>query len=143
MPYVTTQQLVDRFGVDELIQITNHTDPSATTVNETRVANAVADIDALVNASLAARYALPLTTVPLVLLNIAADLVRARLYGDRIPNHIGEREKAALKLLDKIAGGTLALGLDAAAQTTPPSDGPQYFTGSSVFTADSLRDYAP
>ncbi|MFG6462265.1 gp436 family protein [Roseateles sp. DXS20W] len=143
MPYVTTQHLIDRFGQAELIQVTNAEDPAATTVNATRVTNAVADIGALIDAKLAARYALPLATVPLVLLNVAADLVRARLYDDRIPDRLADREKAALKLLDQIAEGTLSLGLDAAAQPTPPSDGPQYFSGRSVFTADSLSDYAP
>jgi phage gp36-like protein len=143
MPYVTIQQLADRFGADELIQITNPTDPTATTVNATRVDNAVADIGALIDAKLGARYTVPLTTVPLVLLNVAADMVRARLLDDRIPDRIAERERAALKLLDQIADGSLSLGLDAAAQATPPSDGPQFFSGNAVFTADSLKDYAP
>lgn len=143
MSYVTAQHLSDRFGLDELIQVTNPTDPTATTVNATRVDQAVADIGALIDAKLGARYAMPLVTVPLVLLNIAADLVRARLYDDRIPDRLADREKAALKLLDQIADGTLSLGLDAAAQATPPSDGPQYFSGNATFTADSLRDYAP
>lgn len=143
MPYVTSQQLVDRFGLDELIQISNPTDPTATTVNATRVDNAIADIGALIDAKLAPRYTVPLTTVPLVLLNIACDLVRARLYDDRIPDRIAERERAALKLLDQVGEGKLTLGLDAAAQATPPSDGPQSFSGTAVFTADSLRDYAP
>jgi len=143
MTYATQQQLVDRFGADELIQITNQDDPTATMVHATRVTNAAADVDALIDAKLGARYALPLASVPLVLTNIAADLVRARLYDDRLPDRLADRERAALKLLDQVADGTLSLGLDAAAQATPPSDGPQYFTGSSVFTADSLRDFAP
>jgi phage gp36-like protein len=143
MPYVTSQQLVDRFGLDELIQVSNPTDPTATAINDTRVANAVADISALIDAKLGARYAVPLTSVPLVLQNIACDLVRARLYDDRIPDRIADREKAALKLLDDIAAGNLTLGLDAAAQPTAPSDGPQYFSGTPTFTQTSLSDYAP
>jgi phage gp36-like protein len=141
--YITTQQLVDRFGLDELIQVSNPSDPTATAINDTRVSNAVADISALIDAKLGARYAVPLTSVPLVLQNIACDLVRARLYDDRIPDRIADREKAALKLLDDIAAGNLTLGLDAAAQPTAPSDGPQYFSGTPTFTQTSLSDYAP
>jgi phage gp36-like protein len=141
--YITTQQLVDRFGLDELIQVSNPSDPTATAINDTRVSNAVADISALIDAKLGARYAVPLTSVPLVLQNIACDLVRARLYDDRIPDRIADREKAALKLLDDMAAGNLTLGLDAAAQPTAPSDGPQYFSGTPTFTQTSLSDYAP
>lgn len=141
MPYTTAQQLTDRFGLDELIQITNPTDPTATAVNAVKLDGAVADIDALIDAKLQARYTLPMLLVPLVLSNVACDLVRARLYDDRIPERLAERERAALKLLDQMASGQMALGLDAVAQATPTTDGPQYFSAGRVFSPDSLADY--
>lgn len=141
MPYTTAQQLTDRFGLDELIQITNPTDPTATAVNAVKLDGAVADIDALIDAKLQARYTLPMLTVPLVLSNVACDLVRARLYDDRIPERLAERERAALKLLDQMASGQMALGLDAVAQATPTTDGPQFFSAGRVFGPDSLADY--
>lgn len=141
MPYTTAQQLTDRFGLDELIQITNPSDPTATAVNAVKLDGAVADIDALIDAKLQARYTLPMLTVPLVLSNVACDLVRARLYDDRIPERLAERERAALKLLDQMASGQMALGLDAVAQATPTTDGPQYFSAGRVFSPDSLADY--
>lgn len=144
MPYTTSSALEARFGLDELIQVTNPTDPDAVVVNSVRVDDAIADIDAIINAKLAARYALPLTVVPLVLRNIACDLVRARLYEDRIPDRVAERERAAMKLLDEISAGKLSLGLDEAQQPVPTSAGGAQFTdGTRVFTRDSLSDYAP
>ena len=141
--YCTQIDLVDRFGVDELVQITNPTNPDATQVDTVRVADALDDIDALIDAKLAARYALPLASVPRVLRNIACDLVRARLYEDRITEHVASREKAALRLLDDISAGKLGLGLADNGQATAPFDGPQFVTGGRVFTPASLRDYAP
>lgn len=143
MPYTTQPDLVDRFGTDELIQISNPTDPTATVVNATRIDNAITDIDALVDAKLAPRFTLPLASVPRVLRNIACDLVRARLYEDRITDHVASRERQALKLLDEISAGKLSLGLDDAAQLTPAADGPQFTTPARVFTAGTLADYAP
>lgn len=143
MSYSTSQSLVDRYGVDELIQVTNPTDPTATAVNATRIDDAIADIDALIDAKLQARFSLPLASVPRVLRNISGDLVRARLYEDRMPEHVGKRETTALKLLDEIASGKLSLGLDDAAQATPPSDGPQFTTSARVFGPAELADYAP
>lgn len=141
--YTSTRQLADRIGQGELIQLTNPTDPTATTINAVRMEDAIADIEALIDAKLLPRYALPLATVPRLLSNIAADLLRARLYADRVPESIANREKAALKLLDDIATGKLSLGLDMAAQATPPADGPQFFTTQPVFTPGSLSDFAP
>lgn len=143
MPYCTQANLVDRFGQVELIQLTNPTDPAAVTVNATRVDDGIADIDALITAKLQARYALPLATVPRVLRNIACDLVRARLYEDRITDHVAKRETAALKLLDEISQGKLQLGLDDAGQAAPSSDGPQFTQPSRVFSPKLLGDYAP
>lgn len=144
MPYTTTQALTDRFGIDELIQITHPTDPAAEAVNITRVDDAIDDIDALIDAKLQPRYSLPLASVPKVLRNIACDLVRARLYEDRITDHVADRERAAMKLLDQIASGQVSLGLDDSALPTPSTGGPQFSAPTqAVFTAASLSDYAP
>lgn len=140
--YCSQADLVGRFGVDELVQITNPTDPTAMAIDPIRMANALADVDALIDAKLAARYALPLASVPRVLCNIACDLVRARLYEDRATEHVLNRERQALKLLDEISAGKLTLGLDAQLQPTATTDGPQFTSGGRVFTGATLRDFA-
>lgn len=141
--YCNQLNLQDRYGLDELVQITNPTNPDATAVDTVRTADAIDDIDALIDAKLAARYALPLASVPRVLRNIACDVVRARLYEDRITDHVSKRETAALRLLDDIAAGKVSLGLADNGQTTAPTDGPQFVTSGRVFTPASLADYAP
>lgn len=141
MPYCTQSQLEERFGLAELVQITNHEDPAATTVHAGRVARAVEDIDALIDAKLAGRYALPLASVPNVLRNLANDLVRARLFEERITEHVANREKFALKVLDEIATGKVQLGLDLAGNATPTTDGAQA-EGQRVFSRATLADYA-
>lgn len=134
--------LTTRFGSDELVQITNPTDHTATVINASVLASAIDDIEALIIAKLAVRYAMPLATVPRVLRNIACDLVRARLYEDRITDHVKDREKAALQLLDQIAAGQLSLGLDDLQQPTAVIDGPQFTEPARVFSGASLADYA-
>lgn len=143
MPYCTQAHLVDRFGLAELIQLTNPDDREAETVSAGPVADGIADIDALIDAKLQARFSLPLPSVPRVLRNIACDLVRARLYQDRITDHVAKREAAAMKLLDEIKAGTLQLGLDDAGQAARSTDGPQFTETTRVFSPTTLRDYAP
>jgi len=141
MSYVSTSDLTGRFGQVELVQLTNPTDPAATTINAARLADVIDDIDALVTAKLQPRYTVPLASVPRVLRNVACDLVRARLYEDSITDRVAERERAALKLLDDIAAGKLSLGLDDATQPTAPTGGPSFTEPCRVFTARTLADY--
>lgn len=139
--YLAGGDLVRRFGRDEIIQISNPDAPQAVEIDTDRVGDAMQDVEALIEAKLSARYSIPLRSVPRVLRNIACDLVRARLYEDRITDRVREREKDALKLLDQIAAGQLSLGLDDAQQATTPVDGPQFTEPARVFSGASLADY--
>lgn len=142
MPYATIADLVDRFELEELIQISNPNDGTSTTVNELKCQAALDDVAALVDAKLSSRYKLPLPAVPRVLRNIVCDLARAALYEDRITDRVKERETAALRLLDEIRDGKLMLGLDeAGGPAAGPSGGPTYEAGTRVFTRDTLADY--
>ena len=141
--YSSQDALTARFGAAVLVQLTNASDYSATAVDGNVLAAAIADVDALIDAKLAARYTLPIATLPLVLRNLACDLVRARLAADTMTDRMAERERAGLKLLDEIAAGKVQLGLDRAALETPASDGPTVVAGNPgrVFTPSGLADY--
>ena len=118
MPYATQQDLVDRFGSQELAQLT---DPVAgTTINATTVARALADADAEIDTRLAMRYGLPLATVPIVLVRLAADLARYFLWDARVTDQVRNRYTDAIRLLDKIGSGAIKLP-DVAALLTPAS----------------------
>ena len=144
MTYASLQNLTERFEQLELVQITNPHDHTAQTVNQVKVDDALADADAVIDAKIGARYALPLATVPRVLRNIACDLARARLYEDRITDHVLKREEAAMKLLDEIRDGKVTLGLDLVGQPAAAAQGgPQFTEPNRVFTRDSMSDYAP
>jgi phage gp36-like protein len=107
MPYATQQDLVDRFGTAELAQLT---DPTAgTTINTTTVERALADADAEIDARLAVQYALPLATVPAVLVRLGADIARYFLWDARATDQVRNRYRDAVKLLDQMADGSVAL----------------------------------
>lgn len=112
MTYCTQQNMIDRFGVEELIELTDREQLGeiGQAVLDAAIADATADIDMY----LAVRYTLPLTTVPAVLTRLACDIARFYLYGNNVPEHIGDRNKAALDLLQSIARGDidLAVGQD-------------------------------
>lgn len=136
MPYVTQQQLVDRFGADELQQLTDR-DGNAGAIVAAVLDEAIADADATVDAYLRQRYTLPLSPVPTVLTRIAADLVRYRLYDEHAPEAVTKRHDAALRFLRDVAAGLVSLGASDPAPTgTPETRAPRR-----VFTRDDLADY--
>lgn len=141
MPYAAQSDLTSRFSEAELVQITNPTDLAATTVNTTRLASALADADAEIDARLQPRYALPLASVPRLLVNIACDIARYRLYDDRATDQVTRRYDDAIKLLDRIGRGELQLGLDPAQQPTPSNAGAHVQGVPRTFGRDLLTDY--
>lgn len=117
MAYATQQDLVERFGTQELAQLT---DPAAgVTIDAVAVSRALGDADAEIDSYLGARYALPLAAVPAVLVRVAADIARYYLWDDAAPDTVRERYKAAVALLKQLAGGATVLagtpGLEPAA----------------------------
>lgn len=139
--YATQADMVARFSLVELIQLTDR-DHTASEVDADVLERALADADAEVDARLQARYALPLASVPRLLVNIACDITRYRLMDDRATDQVTRRYDDAIKLLDRIAKGQLSLGLDAAATATPVVDGPAYTAAPRVFSRRLLDDYA-
>jgi phage gp36-like protein len=112
MPYATQADLEDRFGADELTQLTDRV--GAGVPDASIVARALADADAEINGYLASRYALPLATVPPVLVRIACDIARYRLWEDRASEEVRRRYEDARRMLESIAKGQVSLGLPAA-----------------------------
>lgn len=102
-------------------------DPAATSTDETVLDAHIVKAEALVESHLAARYALPLTSVPAVVVDLAARLVRYSLMtmgGGEPPEWLIADRKEVLETLSKIAKGQLELGLTLAgedASASPPS----------------------
>lgn len=109
MTYATQQDLIDRFGEDELRQVAD-VDGSGD-IDPVIVARALADADAEVDAALFGRYQLPLASVPQLLTRLACDLARESLFTDAPTEVVTERAKVARGLLAKIASGAMSFDL--------------------------------
>lgn len=140
MTYATEADLSDRFGAVELAQLT---DRDAGLVIDTAVlGRALADADAEIDSYLAARYALPLATTPTVLVRLAADMARYRLYDDRVTEAVRNRYQDAVSLLKRLASGEVRL--DGAATPPEAASGAVAVTARSparVFGATQLESY--
>jgi len=143
MTYITEQGLRDRFGGQEIDQLID-ADPTATPPDAgdtDKLARAITDADSLIDGYLAARYGLPLSSVPTLVAGWAADIARFKLWDDHAPEEVRKRYEDALAQLKLLAQGVISLppGSDGAKVTATVS-----FAGYSaerVFTQDTLRDF--
>ena len=124
MQYATQQDLIDRFGERELIQLT---DPDGASIAATKVERALLDAHALADGKLSRVYAVPLEgcrkpapqpdnvhavdmVPPPQLVRIVCDVARYYLYDHLAPEHeVALRFKAAQKELERIAQGRAVL----------------------------------
>lgn len=141
MTYATQQNLIDRFGQVELIQLTDRGTPPTNAIVSAVIDRALADADGEINAYVSAKYPLPLDPVPAVLERIACDIARYFLYDDRATEQVTQRYKDAIKFLQGVANGSASLGTDSDGDAPAAGGAAQYSAPTRVFTQDTLRDF--
>lgn len=141
MPYATQQDLVDRFGADELVQLTNRA--GGATIDAAVVAKALADADALIDPYLAGRYAVPISPAPPLLVKLCADVARFFLHGKAASESVRQAYDDALKMLAEISRGLASLpGAAAPAGSASPAGSPTFTAPARVFDAETLSGFA-
>jgi len=133
MTYCTQQDLIDRYGEPELIELTD--EHGTEEINATQIARAIADTDGLIDGYLASRYTLPLAEVPKVLNRIACALVRYDLY-DHPPKQIEKRRDQAIEFLRDAASGKISLGINTDGSDPATSNSASISSGGNVFNRD-------
>jgi len=135
MSYCTQSDLVTRFGEAELIQLTYVAveDDDGPEIDAAVVAQAIADAEAEIDAYLTARYSLPLASVPANLERIACDIARYRLYADRPTDLVDVRYRDAIRYLEQVGRGAIAL----ASSPAPDSGGAVMSSATPIFGRDA------
>ena len=141
MSYTSLALLQDRFGLDELIQRSDKFVPYTGAVVTSVIDRAIADADAEIDGYVGSRYTLPLPTpTPPVLVPIACDIARYRLYDDAVTDVVRQRYEDAIARLKDIAAGRLSLGIDPAPAANG-AGGIVVRAPARIFGADQLKDY--
>lgn len=107
--YASLRDLIDRFGEDELIQLTDRAAQATGVIDDTVVDRALGDADQLIDGYLGGRYALPLDPTPELVVKIACDVARFHLHADRPTDTVKEAYKEAVRLLERMQSGTIRL----------------------------------
>lgn len=118
MAYCAQADLVDRFGMEELIQLTD--DARLGVIGSAALNRAITDASAEIDTYLRARYPLPLLSTPPEILSVACDIARYRLSDQLAPEIVKERYDAARKLLADLSTGRAVLPDSVVSATDSP-----------------------
>jgi len=137
MTYCTKQDLIDRFGEKELIQLTDRVTSPASAIDDTVVTRAIADATALADGYIGKAYSLPLPTVP--------DVARYYLHfkGVDKDSPIQRAYDQAVNYYKDVAKGIVQLVETDTGEVPVASGGGQVKVVASpkVFSRQSLRGY--
>jgi phage gp36-like protein len=127
--YCTLQHLIDEFGETELIQLTDRS--NAGLVDQDVLDRALQRADRTINRYLGGRSELPVGTDEVV--DLACDITRYYLYTSAPPDAVRMRFEDAIRQLEKLAKGVLAVVDTAGAAAAPAGDAAQMVSGGHVF----------
>lgn len=137
MAYATQADIVDRYGEADLLVIADRNGDAV--VDADVVARALADAAAEIDTYVSAKYALPLPSVPDVLVRINVDIAVYRLSTDaaQATEERRQRYEDCLAQLKDISKGIASLGIS---QPPPSSNGGAVLIGNArIFKRDGLR----
>lgn len=139
MDYATLQDLIDRFGEEELIQLTDRTNMPQSTIDETVTAQALSDAFAQIDGYLVATYPLPLASVPQRLVKVASDIARYYLHGKAADDSVRKAYDDAVGWLVQVSKGIVKL--EVANAPAPSSGGVQSSIPASSFDPSVMGDF--
>jgi len=106
-PYLTIAEFVDRFGLPEVVAMTDA--DGGGRIDRALLVSALTNAQAVADAHVAARYAVPLSDVPLIVKKIVGDLARAELYPRGAPDGVADQAKQSLRMLERIQSGAMPI----------------------------------
>lgn len=124
MSYAQKSDLIERFGLRELVQLTDRTNVPPSTVDDVVVDRALGDAASMIDGYLGKVYALPLVAVPANLVKMTADVARYYLHGKAADKDgaVARAYGEAVAWLRDVAAGRVNLE-DGAVAAPPPAPG--------------------
>lgn len=141
MPYATLDQLKSRFGDDLLIRVTDRATPPTGQIDASIVSQALADTDAVIDGYLEARYALPVASVPVQLVDLALSIAIYKLHVYSAEDKITQDYQDALRALREIAKGGITLTIAGKPAANNGASGVRITDRKRPFTNDNLKGF--
>jgi phage gp36-like protein len=142
MKYCTRDDMITRFSIEELIELTDK-DGSTGAIVDAVVDQAIADASATIDGYIGGRYQLPLSSVPSILLRMACDLARYFLYDDQLgdEHQVTKRYRDAIEYLKQVGNGKVQLGINSNSERPAPTSTAQMVSSGSVFSRENSKGF--
>lgn len=144
--YATAQDMIDRFGLTEMLRLSKPEDRDATEIDQAIIDKTIDDACAMADGYLRGYYQLPVENPPKDLVRAVCVLARYDLAdgGRSEPSdHMTKARNDVIAWLEKIATGKVRI--DAAVATSSNSDTPaggaKFSDRDGPFTNQSLKDW--
>jgi len=142
MAYATLQNLTDRYGSAFLVDLTDRAAVPTGTIDTTVTERCRIDAEALVDGFLGARYALPLGTVPALVLDLVLKVWIYNLHVFAPSDKIKADYDGSLKMLRDIASGLVRIpGIAGAEMPVNGGSGVQYTDRERPFTPETMTGF--
>ena len=140
MTYATLADLIARAGEDEILQVADRDGDGV--ADATVIAKALSDAGDIINARLAARYQVPLTSTPAIVNGWAVSIARYFLHRDGAPDHVVRDYTNAVNDLKDAAAGKFPVPDAAGIAPAESSSGSVTAYGSvPAFSKDHLEGF--
>jgi len=138
--YITKQQMIERYGEQSLVELTDRTAPYSEDIVDAVLDVAIADAAALVDSFVSGRYDLPLVAVPSILRGYTGDIAFYKLHRGMYSDEVRKSYEDALDFLKRLADGKVFLDVAGSQPKSSPADarveGPPR-----IFSKDSLEGF--
>ena len=139
--YCTQTNILNLISEATLIALTD--DAGAGTVDGTKVTAAIADADATIDSYCQGRYTIPLSPVPAKIAQISVDIAVYNLYSRsdlEMPEVRKDRNREAIRFLEKVAAGGISLGVSSPAQVDTDNS-VSIESGTRLFSRDKMEGF--
>ncbi|MBF0249960.1 MAG: DUF1320 domain-containing protein [Alphaproteobacteria bacterium] len=139
--YANQQNMVDRFGSTELIEITDREEPYTGAIVASVMTGALEDASAEIDSYIAVRYDLPLPSTPKMLEKVCCDIARKNLYKDRPLEEVVNNYKSAVAWLRDVSKGVSELDIGGTEPAGDTTGAPVLNSPSQTFTKTSMQGF--
>lgn len=141
MTYATLQQMIDSYGEQMLVMLTDRGEVSSGEIDMDVIARALAATDSMIDGFLKDRYVLPIAETPPLLADIAQMIAIWKLHRHQPNEKIEKDYKEAMSLLERIGAGKVRLPIDGVEPATAPTNGVRITDRERPFTAENLKGF--
>ena len=136
--YCTEADLITRFG-SEITELADRDGDNSADAGV--IDNAISDASALIDGYLSSRYSVPVSPAPVLIVGLACDISRRKLFTDRAPEQVQRAFDSALSVLRDNANGRGNIDAAKADATTPSSGSFAVSAPDRVFSDSALTGF--